>query len=70
MLYSGAVVHYFAAPEEAKKSGALGARPLWLKALGARGTDLILTQSAAAELRASHPRYLSEGKVAVVLGAH
>jgi hypothetical protein len=60
------VASYHASLEEAKKSQRVGERPLVVKALRADGSDLVLPAEALAQLKASNPRYLAEGRVAIV----
>ncbi|MCI0573391.1 MAG: hypothetical protein L0Y66_21815 [Myxococcaceae bacterium] len=60
------VASYFASLEEAKKSPRVGAKPLVLKASRAQGSDLVLPADALERLKASNPRFLAEGRVAIV----
>lgn len=60
------VASYHGSVEEARQSERVGDKPLILKASGVKGTDLVLGADSLAQLKASNPRYLAEGRVAIV----
>ncbi len=62
------VAAYAKVMADAKKSNRVGERPLVVKALKAAGSDLTLGSAAVRALEESAPKYLTDGRVLIVLG--
>lgn len=60
------VAGYFATLAAAKASARVGDHPLTLKAISAKGADLVLSAKDVQALAAQNSAYLAEGKVAIV----
>ncbi len=64
---STGVAAWFTDLDEAKKAARVGEQPLVLKAAKLQGSDLVLSDEAVKQLAELNPRFLAEGRVAIVI---